>query len=135
MLANDKPRPVCVPPGHDLRRELVIVAHPDRDRLQQVNDVELGGREAFDERGPAADQRRLFGVEPLVLEVALGVSDKQRRRIGDRKVAGPDHVVLSGAAGLWVSSQAVPKAAHNPPAASISRVWRRVYPLAAGSSP
>ena len=105
MPANDKSRPIGVPPGHDLRRKLVIVSHPDRNRLQEVNNVELGGCETFDERGPATDQRRLFGVEPLVLEVALGVGDEQRRCIGDRKITEPDNIVLGGMCGIGVSSQ------------------------------
>ena len=87
LLADDDPGAVGVVPGRDLHRELVVVAHVDRNRNQHVREVETLGREGFDQRRPAADERRRFRVDTLLLEESHFVRDQQRRRIGDRDIA------------------------------------------------
>jgi hypothetical protein len=68
VAADDQAGAVGVRPGHQLDRDLVVVAHPDRDRLEEVHQVELAGDEALDQRRPAADQRRALGLRPSSLK-------------------------------------------------------------------
>lgn len=101
--ADDEARSVGVSPCKDLDRKLVVVAHPHRNRLQQMDEIELTGGEAFDERGPASDQARWFDLEAGFLEVSLGVSHKQRGGVGDGQIADAhDCIVLCARA---ISSQ------------------------------
>src|SRR5262249_55458121 len=74
VSADDEARSVGVSPCKNLDRKLVVVAHPHRNGLQQMDEIELTSGEAFDERGPASDRARWFDLEAGVLEVSLGVS-------------------------------------------------------------
>jgi hypothetical protein len=85
---------VGVGPGHQLDRDLVVVAHPDRDRLEEVHQVELAGDEALDQRRPAADQRRALGLQAFLLEVAHAVGDQQGGGVGDRQIADAHDLVV-----------------------------------------
>ena len=64
-----------------------------------MHEVELAGGERFDQRRPAADERRTLGVEALLLEEAHVVRDQQRGRVGDRQIADAHDVIVGGAGG------------------------------------
>src|SRR5262249_29513322 len=72
-----------------------LPAHPHRNRLQEMDEIELAGGEAFDERRPASDRGRWFDLEAGFLEVSLGMSHEQRRSVRDRQIADAyDAIVL-----------------------------------------
>ena len=94
VLADDKARAVRMGPRHDLYREIVVVTHPNRNRLEEVHQVELVGREAFDQGRPAANQGWLGNLQALLLKIPLGMRDKQCRSVRDRQIADAYDVVL-----------------------------------------
>src|SRR5262249_2193684 len=92
---NNQARSVGVSPGKDLDRKFVVVAHPHRDRLQQMDEIELAGGEALNECRPASVQGWWCDLEAGVLEVSLGMSHKQRRGVGDGQITDAyDAIVL-----------------------------------------
>ena len=95
MAANHEGRAIGMVPGGDLHRELVVVAHPDRNRDEQVREIELVRLETLHEGRPAADERWGGGIDALLLEEAHFVRDQQRRRIRDREVSYTNHGIES----------------------------------------
>ena len=98
VTADHQAGAVGMAPGQDLHRELVVVAHPHRHRLEQVHEVELSGREAFGQRRPAAHQGRRLDLEAALFEIAVGMRDEQRARVGDRQIADAHDISRSAPA-------------------------------------
>ncbi|MCY1535284.1 hypothetical protein D9M68_706810 [compost metagenome] len=80
-------RSADVVPGHHFGWHLAAVTGPDGHWRQQVDDVDLTGKESFDHLGPATQQYRAFGMDALSLEEAVVVGHQQGRSIGDRQVS------------------------------------------------
>jgi len=91
MGADHEGRTVGMVPGRDLHGELVVVAHPDRYRIEKMHEVELVRLETFNNLRPAADERRRFRVEAFLFEEPHFMRDKQRGRVGDGQVAYAHH--------------------------------------------
>jgi hypothetical protein len=56
--------------------------------------LNLPATKPFDQRRPAADQRRALGLEAFLLEIAHAVGDQQGGGVGDRQIADAHDLVV-----------------------------------------
>jgi len=97
VRADDESGSVGVTPSQYFDREVVVVAHPYRNRIEQMHEVEFAGGKSLDQRRPTADQRWRLDLETRVFEIPFGVRDQESGSIGDRQIADADHVIVRGA--------------------------------------
>ena len=97
FAADNEARTVGMRPSHDLDRHAIVVAHPQRDRFQEVNQIELAGGESLDKRRPAANEGRLLGFQPFIFEIAFRMGHEQRGRVCNRQIADAHDVIIDGA--------------------------------------
>lgn len=94
-------RTVDVVPGDDFGREFGAVTDHQRGRRQQMDYVDLPGQKRFDQLRPGAEKLGLIHVQAFLGIEFFGMSDQQRRRVGNRQITDAQRMqrLRIGAAG------------------------------------
>ena len=82
-------------PGHDLDREVIVVAHPYGNWFEQMNQIELAGCESFNQGRPAAYQCRAGGSQSLVFEKSHAMRGEQDCGVGDRYITNAHDLIVT----------------------------------------